>query len=164
MGILYWNVCQFERGRKLKGAKCEKFGLGGRKLKGRKLKGAEIRGRRKLKGLRYVQSPQDNRDQILVFSIIFLLNPIHYGLRLHPEDGRLRLKQWICNESGLKVQKNPNQFHVNSEVGHSSISLFRCYSGVVAIYIDFTDRLWQNGHNFSPDHGNAAKFSGNMQN
>ena len=31
-----------------------------------------------------------------------------------PENGRLRLKLWIYNEGGLKIQKNPNQFHMNS--------------------------------------------------
>ena len=35
--ILYWNVCQFERGRKLKGAKYEIFGLGGENYRERKL-------------------------------------------------------------------------------------------------------------------------------
>ena len=31
-----------------------------------------------------------------------------------PENGRLRLKLWIYNEDGLKLQKNPNQFHMKS--------------------------------------------------
>ena len=32
---------------------------------------------------------------------------------------------------------------------------FRCCRD---LYRDFTDRLWQNGHIFSPDHRNAANF------
>ena len=31
-----------------------------------------------------------------------------------PENGRLGLNLWIYTKSGLKLQKNPNQFHMNS--------------------------------------------------
>ena len=59
-----------------------------------------------------------------------LLNPIPYGLRPTPipygggtilpplskipESGRLGLNLWIYTKCGLKFQKNPNQFHINS--------------------------------------------------
>ena len=33
-------------------------------------------------------------------------------LCLIPENSRLRLTLWIYNVSGLKLQKNPNQFHM----------------------------------------------------
>ena len=77
-------------------------------------------------------------------------NPIPYGLRLPPipymggwgiwppcpkipENGRLRLKLSIYNEDGLKLQKNPKQFHMKSLVCLSSISHHRRFSGFVAI-------------------------------
>ena len=42
------------------------------------------------------------------------LFPIAYGESNTPENGRLRLKLWIYNESGLKLYKNPNQLNMKS--------------------------------------------------
>ena len=75
-----------------------------------------------------------------------------------PENGRLRVKLRIYNECGLKLQKNLNQYHMNSWTCLSSTSL------VAPFAVPFRCRDWQNGYNFLPDHGNAAKYSGNMQN
>ena len=65
-----------------------------------------------------------------IWKFFFKFNPIPYGLRPTPipygggdniaplskipENGRLGLNLWIYTKCGLKFQKNPNQFHMNS--------------------------------------------------
>ena len=50
------------------------------------------------------------------------------------------------------------------ETMHRFVSVASHFYSVDAIYKEISQTgLWQNGDNFSPHHGNAAKFSGNMQ-
>ena len=56
----------------------------------------------------------------LLFSPVNPINPIPYGgdniapLSKIPKNDRLGLNLWIYTNCGLKFQKNPNQFHMNS--------------------------------------------------